>query len=120
MKIYLSSRFERREEMRVYRERLIELGHVVTSRWLAMSADSDPTHAAIVDLADVNAADAIICFTEPTKCGYTTGGRHVELGIAISIGLPVILIGPRENVFYHYPSVTQADSFEDAVKMLGV
>ena len=45
-------------------------------------------------------SDAVVVFTDTPS---TTGGRHVEVGIALAHRIPVFIIGPRENVF-HYPS----------------
>jgi hypothetical protein len=36
----------------------------------------------------------------------TTGGHHVETGIALAMGMPVALLGERENVFHHHDTIT--------------
>jgi hypothetical protein len=36
----------------------------------------------------------------------TTGGHHVETGVALAMGMPVVLLGERENVFHHHDTVT--------------
>ncbi len=35
--------------------------------------------------------------------GYSRGGRHVEAGYALAKGKYLVLVGPRENVFYSLP-----------------
>lgn len=53
------------------------------------------------------------CVSEIRQCdllvllsGGGFGGRHVEMGVALALGKPVHLIGPRENVFHWHPGVT--------------
>ena len=66
---------------------------------------------AIEDVEDILAADAIIMFTEEPGPGTSRGGRHVEFGLAIAAHIRLIVVGPRENVFYYLPRVEQFDSF---------
>lgn len=111
MKIYLASRYSRREELCGYRDQLVELGHTITSRWLngshqisdegapigdhgeaLVEGDDGSTSAraaqlregfAREDIADVVESDALIAFTEPPRSDKGRGGRHVELGVAL-------------------------------------
>lgn len=117
MKVYLCSRYSRRDQMRSVREELQRQGHVVTSRWLdtnweekdrsGSSSAAPPAYRqeyAVKDLEDVAAADCLIAFTEePGVSGR--GGRHVELGFALALGKRVIVVGRRENLFCHHPCV---------------
>lgn len=116
MKIFLSARYSRRDEMRVMRERLGIDGHHVVSRWLdtqwerrddsgssAAPADYRAHHAA-VDLADVLVCDCLIAFTEEPRTP-TRGGRHVELGAALATGKRIFVVGHREHIFCHHPRV---------------
>ena len=43
----------------------------------------------------------------------TRGGKHVELGIALGLGMTVAVIGPKENVFHFHPRVTIFPRFSD-------
>lgn len=72
------------------------------------------------DLADVQACDLLIAFTEQPrdKAGRNRGGRHVELGIAIGQGKRIIIVGPRENLFCWLPEIDQFDSWEAAKKAI--
>jgi hypothetical protein len=68
-----------------------------------------------MDLEDVRRASICLAFTEPreeSKPGR--GGRHTELGIALALGLHVMLVGPREHVFHCLPSIEQHSSWEEA------
>lgn len=117
MKIYLASRYSRREELCGYRAALEADGHVVTSRWLngnhqiddqglsAQAAEAERVRFAVEDWEDLMAADCCISFTEIPRSERTRGGRHVEFGGALAAGLGCIVIGPRENVFHCLPKV---------------
>ncbi|MGH7746140.1 MAG: hypothetical protein ACREQ5_15420 [Candidatus Dormibacteria bacterium] len=120
MRIYLAARYSRNSEMRGVRDVLTALGHEVTSRWIDCHAgkyltsftpehlNDDPEYCArlgLHDLEDVDAADAVLSFTDTTGGGK--GGRHVEFGYALAHpgGKRVILVGPRENIFHTLPQV---------------
>lgn len=117
MKVYLASRFSRIEELRGYKAELEAEGVTVTSRWLLgghewVGTDDDDipvselARFAAEDLEDLEAADVLVCFTEPPRSGPARGGRHVEFGWALAQGKPIIVCGYRENVFYCLPAVT--------------
>ena len=118
-RLYLAASFNRAEEMRGYRDELRGLGHHVTSRWIDVGGSSmreeevltNPSIAqghAVDNIADIMSADAMLMFTGVPS---TTGGRHVEFGVALMIGKQVIIIGPRENVFQVYQGVDQFDTW---------
>ena len=145
MKIYLASRYSRREELCVYRAALQAIGHEVTSRWLngahQIAPDGSPLNAEREkqfedmsdrsgaelrqaclqeDMADVEAADLLIAFTEqPRADGGSRGGRHVELGLALALGKQIIVVGPRENLFCWHESIKRFDSITDVVRFIG-
>lgn len=113
MKVYLASRYGRREELCRYRAELEALGHDVTSRWLngthqipdAGTPIGDDGEAliegddglasestallreqfALEDVGDLLAADCVVSFTEPPRSTASRGGRHVEFGMAVGI-----------------------------------
>lgn len=112
-KIYLAARYSRNAEMRGVRDVLVALGFEVTSRWIdqhggnllesvvAEKLNANPAgcaHYARIDLEDLEAADMVISFTSADGGGK--GGRHIEFGYAIGRGKPVLICGPRENVFH--------------------
>ncbi len=118
MKVYLAARFSRRKEMQGYADELIALGHRVTARWVVGPPQSShhpdevtghslayEERVSVEDLKDVADADCIICFSEQPRETNTRGGRHVEFGLAVAAHKRIILVGPRENVFYFLPVV---------------
>jgi hypothetical protein len=138
MRIYLASRYSRREELCRYREQLQAVGHDVQSRWLdgnhqisdagtplgdhgeALVEGDDGSQSeraaalrarfAADDFEDVAGCHLLIAFTEPPRSSASRGGRHVELGLALGMRKQVVIVGPRENIFCWLPEVLQ---FED-------
>lgn len=140
MIVYLAARYSRRLELCDYRAQLAAYGITVNARWLNGSHQLDNAGTpigdrgehlvehgdeagaallrgkfAIDDRDDVLAADMLIAFTEAPRTSNSRGGRHVELGIALGAGIPITVIGPRENVFCWLPEVGH---YEDWPKFL--
>lgn len=138
-KLYLASRYGRREELCGYRDELNNLGLDVQARWLdgahqlasdgraigeggESSVEGDDAEAASIrakfakdDIDDVYGCDMLVAFTEPpgATAGRGRGGRHVELGLAIATGRYVVVVGPRENIFYWLPEVRHFDTWAE-------
>lgn len=113
-KIYLGSRYSRLAELCGYRSEIHASGKgIVTSRWLDQPDKPFDTMTATErqicgnqDIADLSDAEAAIFFTqEANEQRGRHGARHVEFGIALSTRKTVIVVGPRENVFYYTPYV---------------
>jgi len=65
MKIYLASNYSTHPEMREHAKTLEALGHKVTSEWInGTHGGDDRALYAQIDLRDVDAADAVIFFSE--------------------------------------------------------
>jgi hypothetical protein len=106
MKIYLAAMYSRREEMEREANRLKHQGFEITSRWVYFSENSRSLlDVALMDIEDVNKADAVVSFTQPESSLFHGGGRHVEFGYGLAKGKRCILIGGRENIFHHHPKV---------------
>ena len=143
MKIYLSARFARQAELRVYRSELTAMGHTVTSRWLDEETLNDDgislpgcwtfpvPEIAENELDDLYAADCLVAFTEPPRVGPMRGGRHVEFGIALGMKieggrqcdgcgkrLRLIVVGYRENPFHCLDSVAFFPTWAEAKRYL--
>jgi hypothetical protein len=139
--IYLAARYSRRQELCEYRHELELRGFKVPARWLngahqindaglaigpeVEAAVEDPEDRAdtvvlrerfaLDDYEDVTSADLLIAFTQPPRTDKGRGGRHVELGIALGLHTPVIIVGPRENIFCCLPWVTRYPTWEAAL-----
>jgi hypothetical protein len=126
VKIFLSSRYSRREELCRYRDELQAMGHTVTSRWLVTSwretdesggsSAAPPEYRqefATKDMVDVECCDCLIAFNEEPRSGGR-GGRHVEYGAALAMGKLLIVVGHRENIFHHHHRVHFYPTWEDA------
>lgn len=129
MKVYLASRFSRGPELLGYRADLERHGIEVTSRWLLGGHEWEGTdddalpvsvgaRFAYEDLEDLDAADVVVCFTEEPRSGPTRGGRHVEFGYALATRKDLLVVGPRENVFYCVEEVRHRETWEEALAQL--
>ena len=146
MKIYLASRYSRREELCGYREQIRRIGHTVDAVWLngqhqisdrgipigeqgeaLVEGDDGSTseRAAALrskfaeeDFRDVMNCDLLIAFTEPPRSSASRGGRHVELGIALGMMKRVWIVGPRENIFCWLEDVRHFETWIECFEML--
>lgn len=125
--IYIAARYDRLDEMNIYREELRRNGFDVNSRWLNGTHQIHPSPEKVDnhdenvawearpfaqdDLEDVNACDTLIFFAEPANSHSKRGGRHVEFGIALALEKRIIVVGNRENVFHCLPQIEHYDSF---------
>lgn len=107
MNIYLAARFSKRDRMRMVRADLKVIGHTVTSRWIDRDQDDqdvvltrgwEAEQYASEDILDLEGSELVIVFTEPERIA-THGGKHFEMGYAMGLGIPVLLVGEPENIF---------------------
>lgn len=124
MKIYIAARFSKRPEANALAQKLQNMGHTITSRWVKpdsdhvtptglseQAANAERERFALEDMEDVLACDCCISLMEPPRSN-SRGGRHVEFGIALGLDKMMIIIGPRETVFHHLPEVLQFESVD--------
>ena len=118
MKVYLSGAFDHRDEVAGLSEFMGRAGITVTSNWLhepplaydATEFDMWERRArANDDMADIRRADAFVYIT---LWPSTTGGRHVELGMALAWDKRVIRIGPADNMFSHLATIESFETIE--------
>ncbi|MBI4029150.1 MAG: nucleoside 2-deoxyribosyltransferase [Candidatus Blackburnbacteria bacterium] len=115
--VYLSSRYKDYRYLQKIREVLNKEGIDVTSQWIyggqeatAKCGDQEKCRYANQDLTDLYAADVLVIWSLPKNFGKGTGGRHVELGIALALDKPIILVGKRENIFHWLKQITVTPS----------
>ena len=132
-KIYLSAPYGRRDEMVPYAEELRNAGNLITSNWIYGDHDLvDPEHRrhwttdlgtddavdpeaqpiAIEDYRTLVEATTIVFFSEKPSNPTPRGSRHVEFGIALSLDMEILVIGPRENLFHTMPGVQHWPTWE--------
>ena len=122
MKAYLTAGFSRKDEIAAKCKELESLGVTVTATWpwepvashttLDQCSDSYLRGTALVDIADIDAADTVILFTQDPTKPFVRGGRMHEFGYAHGKGKSLIVIGPRENIFHYLPDVEVFHSWE--------
>jgi len=127
MKLYLAARYTRKDEIRGYAYYLTTEGfYTITSTWFLEPHDPAVTLAEVTpanlqeyahrDLAEIDAADALLLFSESDQTWNKRGGRHVEYGYALAKGKRIFVVGPHENIFHYVQGVTHFDTLDDFVK----
>ena len=126
-RIYVAARFALKESVAIMVGHLERLGHTVVSDWHleihppTVKVQDLPPHEncalATKDLAQVRDATALVFLSEHPDTATVRGGRHVEFGIALERGIPILVLSPTgdpENVFHYIPSQVQHfDSWVD-------
>ena len=128
MRVYLASRYSRKNEI----SKLVPVfgahGISVGSRWLHEAESPDCKlsdfssefcrEVAEVDLEDIEMCDAMVFFSEDPLIGTPRGGRHVEFGYALALRKEIYTVGLLENVFHYLPTVTSFSKVEEALNYL--
>lgn len=104
--VYIAARGEDQALAALCRALLAPYGIGSTARWIDQSLVNESHDEAQMDLDDVRAADALVVIKPRSSHGKTTGGHHVETGVALERGIPIILLGEAENVFHQHRQVT--------------
>lgn len=127
MKIYLAAPYAERHAMMIYASLLRADGHVIVSSWVDrpredkddgktyLGTDQEIRTWALEDWSDLLRADVLIHFTLQSG-GLSRGGRHWETGAAFALDKRIIIIGPREIMFYYMDRVEHFAGWADFVK----
>ena len=104
MRVYVASGLKNAENVKLVHRRLRELGHEVTYDWTTHGSvkhlgTSVMRQVATDEQRGVETAHRLIVLLPPP--GFETSGRgtHVELGVAIGLGTPVIIHSPVSEPF---------------------
>jgi hypothetical protein len=116
-RVYIAAPYPCIEDANDLASRFVDDGIVVTSRWLRGDGDLSPTWARR-DLGDVAAADVLVALNPPEWHERGTGGRHVELGFALAMWKPIVLVGEISNIFHRLPEVRHALDADAAVALV--
>ncbi len=120
MIIYIAAPYPCREEAQRWAKLLTEAGHLVTARWVTNEGEdskdpNDQAYYAKIDMEDIESAYSLVLMTGYRGDRSWTGGRHWEAGYAYAKERRIIVVGPRESVFHHIPSVQQYDTIEEMI-----
>lgn len=122
MKVYIAGSWHNREALKSIRNTLRFYGHFVTSRWLDVDENTDAYESAIMDKADIEAADVVAVFMDVPS---SKGGLHVEFGMAIGMKKRVIAVGSHltlaaSHVFCSLPEVRRVLGLDGLLALLAV
>jgi len=101
-RIYIAGKFTAKDRLYPHAMTLLGQGHRVLSSWLfapAAPGRITPGHVKEVqrDVEEVKECNLLILDTLDES---NTGGREVELGIALALGIEVWRIGPARSEFH--------------------
>jgi hypothetical protein len=110
MKLYVATSFLNAPMAEKVMEQLRAAGCVITYDWTPYAkaecltlVPGDLEAIALAEVNGVSAAEALV-FLAPGRLG-----AHTELGVALGLGIPVVLVGTAEQrgecVFHHHPLV---------------
>jgi nucleoside 2-deoxyribosyltransferase len=121
--VYLAGRYSRKNELRECAAELEACDYPITSSWLKEHydpnvqlkeiTDEDNRKIAEQDVFDIERAEAMVFFAEDQDAQPPRGGRHVELGYALALGLKLFVIGAKENIFHFLPCVKVYPTWRD-------
>lgn len=137
---YLAAPYVARDWVRAQASALDSVGWVSSSSWAyetheisAGTIDTAPQRSAEqvrkhvdMDLEDVARSHALVLFTEnylrkhiETDLPMTSGGRHIETGYAMCLGLDIVVVGEPENIFHRGGAYTQiVEDWDEALWLL--
>lgn len=123
MKAYLAASFDTQAAVRDARG-LISPYVEVTSSWLdeppiladEEREDWEKRARGNEDYLDIERSDVVVVFTSAPS---TSGGLHLETGLALGMGKRVILVGPKLNVFHYMNRVEQVEDVQELLVALG-
>lgn len=104
MKIYIAAGFNRIEEVNLLAKQIeVQTPHKVISHWHrpGFETGKKALDCAMVDVEDIRNCDLLLSLGGAT----TQGGRHVELGMAWILNIPILHLGEHESVFHYLPGI---------------
>ena len=108
-RVYISSRFDRRDEMKEVSKAVQALGFDDVSHWIVQEQGANPSETVLRDRAtldrnDVYACDILVRFSDdlttatiPSRWG--TASRFEETGMAYALGKTIIVVGGNQSLF---------------------
>jgi hypothetical protein len=125
VKVYIAAAYGRHADLQPVKRALTTMGHEVVSRWLDREhktvddgrkrywdTPKRMAEEAQMDLRDVDRCELIVLEGAPEGT-MVRGGKHVEFGYAMAKGAELHVVGERELMFHHLPTVTYHQSWFD-------
>lgn len=115
VRLYIAAKYSRKQECRILAHALVARGVGTTSRWHDLEVNESEQDSVQLqgyaerDLADIRAADGLVMLNHDEE----SVGRHIELGYALGLGKPVMVVGNTESVFHHLKEVKLGSQFVD-------
>ena len=123
MRVYIAAPWAHRDKAKAASVLFEKAGHKITERWwdhkdvgqTEMEAAADEMERqAKADVKGVYTADHFIFL----NLAYSEG-KCVELGMALSEGIPIVAVGKRGmNVFHYHPRLLWVNTVEEAIEQL--
>lgn len=125
--VYLAASWLRRDEMQDVADQLRVAGVDVEVHWLNQYENNKQKSLldnALADIRGVRECDVFVRFSDdlslpmvPSK--LATGGRFVEMGIALALGKPIYVVGGKQCIFDNLPSVIHIKDVGHLIRDLG-
>lgn len=112
IKVYIAAPWPIRDRAIEVRRGLASHGIQCTARWLTDARLRMDDATATMDLSDVARADVLVAINPAAWIERGTGGRHVELGFALGLQKPIVVLGVRSNIFHYLDTVRVVDDSE--------
>jgi len=131
MRVYLSARFSRQQELRSYAEQLRAEGIEVVSAWHDLESPSSDGFSgvgeerlrwlAMMDLQQLVGTNAVVVFSDRgvqhfgSQMRGMDGEKHLESGVALALGRRILLVGEVENKYQHLPDVERFPAWPECL-----
>jgi len=120
MKVYIASHSQM--DAIVIANKLKEAGHEITSTWLTEHfapftsyPEDERVKIAERDYYEIEESDALIIIAGSEKY---SGGKFVEVGIALALQKIVIVFGRRENMLMYHPNIFKTTQIHELIRLL--
>ena len=126
MRVYLTSRYDRKQELRQLAEQLRAEAIEVVSAWHDIDSPSSDGFAgmdeqrlawlAMLELQQLVQTSVLVLFLDAGRC--KRGDPHLETGVALALGKRLLLIGKPEMKFHCLPDVERFPAWPECLARL--
>lgn len=122
MKVYIAAPWVDRHLVPAIADQFEAAGHEVTERWWLhpdvngyLGAEDNPEleDQAMKDFMGVVEADAFVVLNTGKS-----EGKAVETGIALTMCIPVVVIGGKSHIFHYLPDVQFVETAAEAIEAI--